>query len=222
MMEVEASLIPDWAAERRGMVDTQLRRRGIRDLRVLAIMGEIPRQEFVPLALRLMSYQDDPVPLGHGQTISQPYMTALMAQELELTGTETVLEVGAGSGYAAAVLGALARSVISIDIVPAMAQLARENLLRTARGSNVTVLDGDGSLGCPEMAPFDAISVAAGAPDVPAALLAQLRDPGRMVIPVGERSDQELRVLRKAGGCVESRVSTLCRFVLLRGGEGWS
>jgi len=215
-------LIPDWAAERRGMVDNQLRRRGIRDLRVLCAMGEIPREEFVPLALRVMSYQDDPVPLGHGQTISQPYMTALMARELELTGTETVLEVGAGSGYAAAVLGALARSVITIDIVPAMAQLARENLRRTARGSNVTVLDGDGSLGCPEMAPFDAISVAAGAPDIPAALLAQLRDPGRMVIPVGDRGDQELRVLRKAGGRVESRVSTLCRFVPLVGGGGWS
>ena len=149
-------------------------------------------------------------------------MTALMAQELELTGTETVLEVGAGSGYAAAVLGALARSVISIDIVPAMAQLARENLRRTARGWNVTVLDGDGSLGCAELAPFDAISVAAAAPDIPAALLEQLRDPGRLVIPVGSRDNQELRVLRKLGGRVELRVSTLCRFVPLRGGEGWS
>ena len=204
------------------MVDKQLRRRGIRDPRVLAAMGEIPREEFVPVELRVMSYQDDPVSLGHGQTISQPYMTALMAQELELTGTETVLEVGAGSGYAAAVLGALARSVITIDIVPAMAQLARDNLLRTARGSNVTVLDGDGSLGCAEMAPFDAISVAAAAPDVPATLLGQLRDPGRMVIPVGERGDQELLVVSKAGGRVETRVSTLCRFVLLRGGEGWN
>ena len=221
-MEGEAFVIPDWAAQRRGMVDTQLRPRYIRDPRVLSAMGEIPREEFVPLELRLMSYQDEPVSIGHGQTISQPFMTALMAQELELTGTETVLEVGAGSGYAAAVLGALARSVITIDILPAMAQLARDNLLRTARGSNVTVLDGDGSLGCAEMAPFDAISVAAGAPDIPAALLAQLRDPGRMVIPVGQRGDQELRVLRKAGGRVESRVSTLCRFVPLRGGEGWN
>ena len=221
-MEGEAFVIPDWAAQRRGMVDTQLRPRYIRDPRVLSAMGEIPREEFVPLELRLMSYQDEPVSIGHGQTISQPFMTALMAQELELTGTETVLEVGSGSGYAAAVLGALARSVITIDILPAMAQLARENLVRTARGSNVTVLEGDGSLGCAEMAPFDAISVAAGAPDVPAALLAQLRDPGRMVIPVGQRGDQELRVLCKAGGRVESRVSTLCRFVLLRGGGGWS
>jgi protein-L-isoaspartate(D-aspartate) O-methyltransferase len=103
-----------------------------------------------------------------------------------------------------------------------MAQLARENLRRTARGWNVTVLDGDGSLGCAELAPFDAISVAAAAPDIPAALLEQLRDPGRLVIPVGSRDNQELRVLRKLGGRVELRVSTLCRFVPLRGGEGWS
>jgi protein-L-isoaspartate(D-aspartate) O-methyltransferase len=215
-------LIPDWPAERRDMVERQLRRRGIRDPRVLRAMGEIPREEFVPAEYRLLSYQDDPVPLGYGQTISQPYMTALMAQELELTGTETVLEVGAGSGYAAALLGALARTVVTIDIVPAMAQLARENLHRTARDSNVTVVDGDGSLGHPELAPFDAISVAAGAPEVSPTLLAQLQDPGRLVIPVGQLDDQELRVLRKAGGRIEYRVSTLCRFVPLRGGEGWS
>jgi protein-L-isoaspartate(D-aspartate) O-methyltransferase len=215
-------LIPDWAAERRNMVDKQLRRRGIRDPRVLRAMGEIPREEFVPAELRVMAYGDDPVPLGYGQTISQPYMTALMAQELELTGTETVLEVGAGSGYAAAVLGGLARVVISIDIVPAMAQLARDNLRRTARDSNIMVLDGDGSLGYPELAPFDAISVAAGAPDVPATLLDQLKDPGRLIIPVGQLDDQQLRVLDKTGGRVETRVSTLCRFVPLRGGKGWS
>lgn len=222
MMGVEVCLLPDWAAQRRGMVNTQLLGRGIRDARVLRAMGEIPREEFVPAGLRPMSYQDDPVPLGDAQTISQPYMTALMAQELELTGTETVLEVGAGSGYAAAVLGALARRVVSIDIVPAMAQLARQNLRRTARDGNVTVLEGDGSLGCAEMAPFDAISVAAGTLEVPAALLDQLGDPGRMVIPVGPRDDQELRVVLKSGGRVESRFSTLCRFVPLRGGEGWS
>lgn len=176
----------------------------------------------MPAELRMMSYRDDPAPLGYGQTISQPYMVALMAQELKLTGTEAVLEVGAGSGYAAAVLGVLARVVVSIDIVPAMAQLARENLRRTGRDVNVMVLEGDGSLGYPDLAPFDAISVAAGAPDLPSTLLAQLKDPGRLVIPVGKLDDQELRVVRKAGGRTESRVSTLCRFVPLRGGEGWS
>jgi protein-L-isoaspartate(D-aspartate) O-methyltransferase len=215
-------LIPDWAAERRDMVEKQLRRRAIRDPRVLAAMGEIPREEFVPAELRVMAYRDDPVPLGYGQTVSQPFMTALMAQELELTGTETVLEVGAGSGYAAAVLGALARMVISIDILPAMAQLARDNLRRTGRDRNVSVIEGDGSLGCPDMAPFDAISVAAGAPDIPAALLDQLKDPGVLVIPVGQLDDQELRVLRKSGGGTESRLSTYCRFVPLRGGGGWA
>ena len=113
-------------------------------------MREIPREEFVPAESRLVAYQDDPIPIGHGQTISQPYMTALMAESLELTGTETVLEVGAGSGYAAAVLGALAARVISVEIIPALAQLARDNLRRTGRDRNVTVVCGDGSLGYPE------------------------------------------------------------------------
>lgn len=215
-------MIPDWAAERRDMVEKQLRRRGIRDARVLRAMGEIPREDFVPAELRVLSYHDDPVPIGYGQTISQPYMTALMAQELALTGTESVLDVGAGSGYAAAVLGALARSVISVEIVPALAVLARDNLHRTARDGNVTVQEGDGSLGYSELAPYDAISVAAGAPGIPSALLGQLKDPGRLVIPVGPLDDQELRVLQRIGGRTECRVATLCRFVPLRGGEGWN
>jgi protein-L-isoaspartate(D-aspartate) O-methyltransferase len=214
-------LIPDWSAERRNMVEKQLRRRGIRDARVLRAMGEIPREEFVPAELRVLSYHDDPVPIGYGQTISQPYMTALMAQELALTGAESVLDVGAGSGYAAAVLGALARSVISIEIVPALALLARDNLHRTARNGNIAVLEGDGSLGYPGLAPYDAISVAAGAPHIPSTLLGQLKDPGRLVIPVGPLDDQELRVLQKVGDRTECRVATLCRFVPLRGGEGW-
>jgi protein-L-isoaspartate(D-aspartate) O-methyltransferase len=215
------TLIPDWAAERRKMVETQLRRRGIHDEGVLQAMAEIPREEFVPAESRLVAYQDEPIHIGHGQTISQPYMTALMAESLELTGTQTVLEVGAGSGYAAAVLGALAARVVSVEIVSALAQLARENLRRTGRGTNVTVVCGDGSLGYPEAAPFDAISVAAGAPEVPAALLEQLKDPGRLVIPVGDYGDQELRVISKQGGRIDYRVAVLCRFVPLRGGEGW-
>ena len=204
------------------MVEMQLRRRHIRDGRVLRAMQEIPREEFVPVASRLLACGDDPIHIGHGQTISQPYMTALMAEVLELKGTETVLEVGAGSGYAAAVLGALAARVIAIEIIPSLAQLARDNLGRTARDFNVTIIAGDGSLGYPEAAPYDAISVAAGAPDVPPALLQQLNDPGRLVIPVGERHDQELRVITKLHGEIHSRVATLCRFVPLRGGEGWS
>ena len=203
------------------MVDTQLRRRGICDERVLAAMLQIPREEFVPLESRLVAYQDAPIPIGEGQTISQPYMTALMAESLELQGTESVLEVGSGCGYAAAVLGALAARVTTVEILPRLAQQARGNLHRTARDCNVQVVTGDGSGGYVEAAPYDAISVAAGAPEIPAALLAQLRDPGILVIPVGAMEDQELRVLALRDGRVDCRVPTLCRFVPLRGGEGW-
>jgi protein-L-isoaspartate(D-aspartate) O-methyltransferase len=214
-------MIPDWETERRAMVERQLRRRGIRDARVLQAMGEIPREEFVPSDFRVMAYGDAPVQIGWGQTISQPYMTALMAQELELTGAETVLEIGAGSGYAAAVLGALAARVIAVEIVAPLAQQARANLERTGLGANITVVEADGGFGFAQFAPYDAISVAAAAPDIPAALLEQLNDPGCLVIPVGSRDDQELRVLTKRGGQMEQRVPTLCQFVPLRGAEGW-
>jgi protein-L-isoaspartate(D-aspartate) O-methyltransferase len=214
-------VIPDWAFERGQMVEAQLRRRGIRDERVLRAMGRIPREEFIPPESRVMSYRDDPIHIGCGQTISQPYMTALMAESLELTGTETVLEVGTGSGYAAAVLAELAARVVSVEIVPGLVHMARANLRRTLREANITVIEGDGSAGYTEYAPFDAISVAAGAPEVPASLLGQLNDPGRLVIPVGARADQELRVVWKQNGRVDYRVATQCRFVLLRGGEGW-
>ena len=203
------------------MVDRQLRSRGIRDARVLRAMGEIPREEFVPPDLRVMAYGDAPVQIGWGQTISQPYMTALMAQELELTGAETVLEVGAGSGYAAAVLGALAARVVAVEIVEPLVRQARSALDRVGRGANVTVAAGDGGFGFCQFAPYDAISVAAAAPEIPAALLAQLKDPGRLVIPVGSRDDQELRVVTKRDGKMEQRVPTLCQFVPLRGAEGW-
>ncbi len=155
------------------MVDLQLRRRGIRDERVLAAMLGIPREEFVPLESRLIAYQDGPIHIGEGQTISQPYMTALMAESLELRGTEHVLEVGAGCGYAAAVLGALAASVITLEILPRLAKQARDNLRRAGRDYNVRVVTGDGSAGYREGAPYDAISVAAGAPEIPAALVEQ-------------------------------------------------
>jgi protein-L-isoaspartate(D-aspartate) O-methyltransferase len=203
------------------MVDLQLRKRGIFDARVLAAMNEVPREEFVPIESRVLAYRDEPCHIGHGQTISQPYMTALMAQELQLTGSEKVLEVGAGCGYAAAVLGRLAVRVVTIDIVPQLVELARANLRRTGCEMNIHVIDGDGGWGYPAEAPYDAISVAAGAPNIPVALLEQLSDPGTLVIPVGKFVDQELLVLTKCGGRIESRVSTTCRFVPLRGGEGW-
>jgi len=204
------------------MVEQQLRRRGIRDPRVLRAMREIPREDFVPQDVRVLAYRDDPVQIGFGQTISQPYMTALMAEVLELTGAETVLEVGAGSGYAAAVLGELAARVVSVEIVPGLVHMARRNLQRARRDGNVTIVQGDGSVGYPDCSPYDAISVAAGAPDLPPSLIDQLRDPGRLAIPVGDRDNQELRVYTKVDGRVDYRVATQCRFVLLRGGEGWS
>lgn len=214
-------MIPDWRSERQRMVDRQLRKRGIRDRRVLDAMLTIPREEFVPPDYRVCSYEDEPVYIGSGQTISQPYMTALMAELLGLTGAETVLDVGAGSGYHAAVLGALAARVISIEIIPALVRQAEQNLARTGLAGNITVIQGDGSQGWPDCAPYDAISVAAAAPEVPAPLLEQLKDPGRLVIPVGAMLDQELRVVVKSGGRIDSQIATYCRFVPLRGDQGW-
>jgi protein-L-isoaspartate(D-aspartate) O-methyltransferase len=201
------------------MVERQLRRRGIRNRRVLEAMGQILREEFVPADSRFLAYADEPISIGYRQTISQPYMTALMAELLELEGGETVLEIGTGSAYAAAVLAALAARVITIELIPGLAALARENLARTGRGHNVIVICGDGSLGYPQEAPYHAISVAACAPEVPQVLLDQLNDPGRLVIPVGEPEEQELRLVTKHHGQIESRVATLCRFVPLRGGQ---
>jgi protein-L-isoaspartate(D-aspartate) O-methyltransferase len=218
---VEAIVIPDWAVERRAMVELQLRNRGIHDERVLAAMGSVPREEFIPVESRVVAYSDAPVSIGYGQTISQPYMVGLMAEVMELTGTERVLEVGAGCGYAAAVLGLLAREVVTVEIVPELVRLGRFNLRRTCRDANVQVIEGDGGWGYAEAAPYDAITVAAAAPDVPATLLDQLTDPGILVIPVGSRADQELRVATKRAGRIDWRTATLCRFVPLRGGEGW-
>ena len=204
------------------MVDTQLRRRGIRDERVLAAMLEIPREEFVPLESRLVAYQDGPIHIGEGQTISQPYMTALMAESLELRGTERVLEVGAGCGYAAAVLGALAaQRDHGGDHSPAGATGQGEPAAHRPRLATCRWWRAMARAAMRKAAPYDAISVAAGAPEIPAALVEQLNDPGILVIPVGAMDDQELRVLTMRDGQVDYRVSTLCRFVPLRGGEGW-
>jgi protein-L-isoaspartate(D-aspartate) O-methyltransferase len=211
----------DWAAQRREMVERQIQARGISDPRVLQAMLDIPRERFVPEEGRHFSYSDEPVSLGFGQTISQPYMTALMTECLELEGGQTVLDVGSGSGYHAAVLGALAARVISVEIIPELAEMARRNLEATGLGRNIIVICGDGSRGCSEYAPYDAICVAAAAPEAPAGLLEQLKDPGRMVIPVGSMWDQELRVITKRQGSLSTRVATYCRFVPLRGGQGW-
>ncbi len=207
--------------QRPAMVEQQLRRRGIRDERVLAAMSQVPREMFVPPDSRLKAYNDAPIHIGFDQTISQPYMTALMCEVLTLDGTERVLDVGTGSGYHAAVLSLLAREVYSIEIIPELADVARDNLLNSGLDRRVTVITGDGSRGYPSATPYDAISVAAGAPEVPFTLLDQLRDPGRLVIPVGSRDDQDLQVITKLAGHMEKRVATLCRFVPLRGDRGW-
>lgn len=203
------------------MIEKQLRQRGIHDERVLEAMRRIPREEFVPEDQRGDAFIDAPLAIGFGQTITQPYMTALMAQLLELKGTERVLDVGTGSGYHAAVLGALARRVISIERIPELVAMARANLMRTNLDKNITVLCGDGSLGVPEEAPFDAISVAAAAPHTPSALIDQLNDPGILVIPIGSRGEQDLRLLRKQNGKIATRLVSGCRFVPLVGRQGW-
>jgi protein-L-isoaspartate(D-aspartate) O-methyltransferase len=211
----------DLQQQRLWMLEKQLRRRGIRDERVLEAMSRIPREIFVPAEHRTRAYDDGPIPIGFEQTISQPFMTALMSSALELNGTERVLDVGTGSGYHAAVLSLLAREVYSIEIIPELAGLARRNLDEAGLLDRVHVITGDGSQGYLAAAPYDAISVAAGAPEVPSSLLDQLRDPGRLVIPVGSRGDQDLQVIAKHQGQIHKRVPTMCRFVPLRGEQGW-
>ena len=211
----------NWAEQREHMVERQIRRRGIRDKRVLAAMLAVAREEFVPEEFRKHAYDDDPLPIGLAQTISQPYMVALMAECLLLSGDECVLEIGCGSGYAAAVLGQLAREVVTVELHSELAERARETLQRTGYANNITVIRGDGSLGYAAKAPYRAITVAAGAPAIPPALLAQLDEGGRLVIPVGPHEDQDLQVIDKRDGKIGCKVVTRCRFVPLAGEQGW-
>jgi protein-L-isoaspartate(D-aspartate) O-methyltransferase len=207
-------------AARRAMIETQLRRRGIHDARVLAAMSAVPRHEFVPPDFRGRAYEDAPLPIGDGQTISQPYIVAAMTMALRLSGGERVLEIGAGCGYQAAVLASLAREVFTIEYRPELATSAAARVARLCY-ANVHVHCGDGTLGLPEFAPFDAILVAAAAPTAPAPLLAQLAEGGRMVIPVGSVENQELQLIERVDG--KCHITTLepCRFVPLIGAHGW-
>lgn len=210
----------EYAEARTEMVEKQLRRRGINDTRLLQAMNAVRRHEFVPAEFRNRAYEDAPVPIGEGQTISQPYIVAAMTAALRLTGNERVLEIGAGSGYQAAVLACLAREVFTIESRPELATSAAQRLARLGY-TNVHVHCGDGTLGLPEFAPFDAILVAAASPAAPAPLLAQLADGGRMVIPVGSVENQDLQLVERVSD--KTRITTLeaCRFVPLVGAHGW-
>lgn len=210
----------DLEALREAMVRDQIRARGIVSPRLLEAMLAVPRHEFVPEGYAELAYGDQPLPIGEGQTISQPFMVAAMLEALELTGGERVLEIGTGSGYQAALLARLAREVYTIETIAALAEAALERLERLGF-SNVAVRVGDGTLGWPEKAPFDGIVVSAAAPRIPPPLLEQLAEGGRLVIPVGDERQQELWQVRRRGDQFPSQTLHYCRFVPLVGRYGW-
>jgi len=204
----------DSTVARQIMVDSQLRARGISDPRVLDAMLRVPREQFVSEPNREQAYEDHPLPIGNGQTISQPYIVALMLESLHLRPTDKVLEIGTGSGYATALLAQLAAQVFSVERHPALAQSARE-VIAALGYTNVRILTGDGTLGLPEAAPFDAIMVSAAAPYLPPALLAQLSDNGRIIIPIGTENSQQLQFVRLINGQPVISLRELVRFVPL-------
>jgi len=208
------------AEQRARMVEEQLRSRGIRDARVLAAMGKVPREEFIASEDFRDAYGDHPLPIGAGQTVSQPYIVAAMVEGLDLQPTDRVLEVGTGTGYEAAILAELAAEVWTIERHEELASRARE-ILSLLGYKNVCVAHGDGSLGLPEHAPFDKILVAAAAPRIPESLVAQLVDGGKLVVPVGTRYEQQVQVVCKKGKEIFVTRHDLCRFVPLVGAEGW-
>ena len=210
----------DSKKERLAMVEEQLRRRGIHDQRLLAVMANIPRHSFVSSDYQLAAYEDRPLPIGEGQTISQPYMVAVMTQSLELKGDERVLEIGTGSGYQTAILAELAKTIFTIERIQELL-LRAQKILQELGYENIFFLTGDGTKGWPEKAPFDGIIVTAGAPEIPQTLTSQLAEGGRLVIPVGPRYTQTLyKVTRKRNQFTEEDL-TGCVFVPLVGDFGW-
>ena len=210
----------DFKKERLAMVEDQLRRRGIHDQRVLEAMAKIPRHSFVSPEYQAAAYEDRPLPIGEGQTISQPYMVAVMTQSLELTGGERVLEIGTGSGYQTATLAELAKTIFTVERIQVLIQRAQK-VLQNLGYENIFFLHGDGTKGWPENSPFEGIIVTAGAPEVPQMLTSQLADGGRLVIPVGPRYTQTLyKVTRKGNRFMEEDI-TGCVFVPLLGDFGW-
>jgi protein-L-isoaspartate(D-aspartate) O-methyltransferase len=202
------------------MVENQLRGRGIKDERLLKAMAQIPREQFIEDSLRVRAYDDNPLPIGQGQTISQPLMVAIMTELLELTGDEKVLEIGTGCGYQTAILAELSAQVFTIERIKELA-FSAEKLLPKMGYNNVLVRVADGTRGWPEEAPFDAIIVTAGAPKVPELLLEQLADKGKLVIPVGGENSQTLYRYVKRFGRVKQERHGGCRFVKLIGKNGW-
>ncbi len=212
----EENLLP----ARRDMVETQLRARGISDRAVLDAFMEIPRELFVPAEFRHETYGDHPIQIGHGQTISQPYVTALMVQELRPSRSSRVLDIGAGSGYQTAILAKLAGHVYAVERIEALTTQAAQSLA-AVNADNVTLRTGDGTLGWPEKAPFDGIICGAAAPQVPKPWLDQLADGGRIVLPVGGHNSQIIQVIEKHGSGIRKRELCAVRFVKLIGQEGW-
>jgi protein-L-isoaspartate(D-aspartate) O-methyltransferase len=208
-----------FAAVRQSMVESQLRARGVKDERVLDAMARVPRHEFAPEAYRHQAYEDHPLPIGEGQTISQPYIVALMLEALALSPTDRVLEVGTGSGYVTALLAELAARVFSVERHALLADSARDLLARLGY-TNANVIVGDGSQGFAEAAPYDAIIVSAAAGEIPYALLAEMAEGGRMIIPVGAPESQQLQLILMENGQPRIALRELCRFVPLVSGNG--
>ena len=210
----------EYTRERKRMVDRQIKRRGIRDERVLEAMLAIPRHSFVPPEQEHLAYIDAPLPIGSKQTISQPYIVALMTELLSLKGDETVLEIGTGSGYQAAILAYLSKKVISVERIPELAEKAR-SLLQAQHLDNIEVIEGDGSCGVDEQAPYQAIIVTAAAPEVPDPLKDQLDNGGRLVVPVGSRAGQILELWVREGQELVCKKLTPVAFVPLIGEHAW-
>jgi len=219
-MAPDIPTIDPFASQRERMVESQLRARGIRDERVLLAMSRVPRHEFVSEKYREQAYADYPIPIGEGQTLSQPYIVAIMLESLALIATDKVLEIGTGSGYQTVLLSELTEQVYSVERHAPLARVAEE-LLERLCCTNTKIIVADGSHGLPEHAPFDAIAVSAAAPRIPQPLFEQLREGGRMIIPVGPPTAQHLQLVRKQAG--RPVITTLdgCRFVPLIGDQGY-
>lgn len=209
-----------FALERRAMVESQIRRRGVRDERVLRALLEVPRHEFVPPQFQSKAYDDQPIAIGDGQTISQPYMVAAMTEAARVKPGDNVLEIGTGSGYQAAILAHLGADVITLERIPRLAESARERLVRLGYG-RVRVVPEDGSVGYPAGAPYVVILVTAAAPAVPEVLITQLAEGGRLVIPVGTLQLQTLQVISKYADKLSVRELDPCQFVPLVGKDAW-